>query len=299
MELALKIAPIFIVFFLGYALKKLNIFKPEDGGLLLKLLFFVVTPALIFLSVQSLKITPVFLFFPIIAAISTLSVYFFGRQIFKVFNLPVATVGISIIGAMIMNTGFALPFIIAQWGNIGVARVAMFDLAGGILTYVFVYALAVKYGAQNPNMKFVLQKILISPPVWALLLALVFNWFKLSIPLVLETTLKNLSVVYSPLVIFALGLYFSPKFIYPKLLLTGLIMRFGIGIFVGLIFTKVFGLTGIDKTIAIICTSAPIGFNTLTFASMEKLDIKFAASLVSVGIAVGLLLIPILIYIGV
>jgi hypothetical protein len=52
-----------------------------------------------------------------------------------------------------------------------------------------------------------------------------------------------------------------------------------------------------DRAIALILAGAPFGFNTLTFSNMENLDTKFAASLISTGIMLGLIITPFLIMI--
>ena len=51
-----------------------------------------------------------------------------------------------------------------------------------------------------------------------------------------------------------------------------------------------------DTLIVLIGASAPIGFNSIIFASMEKLDKEYAASMVSFGILAGMVVIPLIIY---
>ena len=68
----------------------------------------------------------------------------------------------------------------------------------------------------------------------------------------------------------------------------------GIGFFMGLIYIGVFRLQGLEMVVALIASSAPAGYNTLTFASLENLDKEFAATLVSFTILIGMVLVPIL-----
>lgn len=290
----LKISPILATFALGYVLKRLKVFKAEDGGLLLKLVFFVASPALVYISTSTVKITPHLLAFPLIASLTMLTVYLVDVFVTKNFKVPAKTLGVYFVGTLIANTGFALPFLLATYGFDVAARVAMYDLAGGILTYTLVYSLAVKFGDQRPSTKFIIQKVLISPPVWALLVAFIANLANFQTPAVIDIFLKNLANLFSPLVMLALGFYFSPKFFHPKLISFGIATRMVGGFFVGLALTSIFKLSGVDRIAAIVCTSAPIGFNTLTFANMENLDTEFAASLISVAIAIGIVLIPVL-----
>ena len=62
------------------------------------------------------------------------------------------------------------------------------------------------------------------------------------------------------------------------------------------IISYVFNLEGLEKIITLVGTSAPVGFNTLTFASLENLDKEFAATLVSVAIGIGIFSVPILLF---
>lgn len=289
-----KVLPIILIFALGYLLKKTKVFEAETGGIFLKLLFFVGSPALIYLSVSQLTITPSLLVFPIIATLTMAVVYGINSLVAKSFSVSRKTLGVYLTGTLIANTAFAVPFLLAVYGEAAAARVAMYDLAGGTLTYIFVYALAVRHGDQHPSPKFIIQKLLISPPLWALFIALVVNLAHLPTPEVVTAVLKNLAGLVSPLIMLVLGLYFSPKLLHPQLIGWGLITRMIGGAMVGLLLSQLFGLTGLDRAVAVICAGAPIGFNTITFANLEKLDTQFAASLVSAAIAVGLISIPIL-----
>lgn len=293
----LKVLPVLLTFLLGYVLKKTKFFEPEDGGLLLKLVFFVGSPALTYLAISTLDITPNLLIFPLISALVMFTVYFADRVISRNFSVPQTTVGVYFIGTLIANTGFALPFLLATYGEDAAAMVAMYDLAGGFLTYVFVYSIAVQHGDHRPSNKFILQKILIAPPVWGLILGLIANFSGFETPVIITQLLKNLGNIVSPLIMLALGLYFSPKLLHPKMISLALLTRMGGGMMLGYVLSTLFGLTGIEKAIAIICAGAPIGFNTLTFANMEKLDVKFATSLVSTGIAIGLIVVPLLTFV--
>lgn len=196
---------------------------------------------------------------------------------------------------MIMNVGFALPFILANYGQEGIAKLSMFDFMNGLLTFTFIYSIAVAHGDKKPDKKFILKKILISPPVWALFLGILANFAQYTPPVALNTFLKNLAALTSPLIMLALGLYFTPKFVYPKLIASGIFIRFFVGGLLGLVFSYILGLKGVDRTIALIFASAPLGFNTLTFSNMENLDTKFATSLISTGILLGLITVPLLI----
>jgi predicted permease len=293
-EIYLKLFPIFATFALGFGLKKAKIFHSENGSLLLKILFYIVSPAMGYLSTSQLVMTPHLLVLPLMSFLTMSSIYLLNVLVTKTFAVSRKTLGVYMVGTLITNTGFALPFLITAYGIEAVAKVAMFDLAGGVLAYSFVYSLAVKHGNDQPNLKFILQKVLLSPPLWAVVLGLTANWANFHTPEILVGFLQSLTNTYTVLGMLALGLVFDPTIFQPKLVTLGLLTRMVGGLALGYLLATVFNLTGSDRVIAIICTSAPIGFNTLTFTDLEKLDGKFAASLVSLGLVAGFCLIPVL-----
>ena len=68
------------------------------------------------------------------------------------------------------------------------------------------------------------------------------------------------------------------------------------GFLAGLLIIQLFDLQGIEKVITIVGTSTPVGFNTLTFSSLENLDKEFAAGLLSYSILIGIFSVQLIIY---
>jgi hypothetical protein len=66
----------------------------------------------------------------------------------------------------------------------------------------------------------------------------------------------------------------------------------------GIAFINLFNLQGLSKIVVLIMSSAPAGINTLTYSSMENLDNEFAASVVSYSTLIGMVFIPVLIYLA-
>jgi len=76
-----------------------------------------------------------------------------------------------------------------------------------------------------------------------------------------------------------------------------ILIRMGLGLFLGIIFSLLLGLDDLTNKIIIISSAAPVGFNTLTFASLEELDKEFAANILSFCIPLGIVTIFLLIII--
>ncbi len=293
-EIVGKMIPVILVFFVGCLLRKFKLAGRGEGDFLLRLVFHVSLPALILIAVSRINLSWNLIHLPFIACGIILTTYVAAVFAGKLLKLENPTLGVFMVGSLIMNTGFALPFIIAAYGSEGVAKLAIFDFGNGFITFTFIYYLAVKYGSVEEKVKIPWKKILVNPPLWALTTALILNLKRVVMDGILSAFLETLGDLTIPLVMIALGLYFTPKLVKFKALSTALFLRMGLGFILGLAAVKLFSLEGVSKAIVLVSTASPVGYNTITFSSLEKLDTEFAASLVSMGILLGLLIIPML-----
>jgi len=277
-------------------LKRIKALKKEDGDLLLKLNFFVSLPASVFLSLISVRLAQEFILLPIVAVLIIFVTYFLSYFLGKHLRLEKKSFGVFLIGSMIMNTGFLIPFMIAAYGNEGFARLLLFDFGNGLLTFTFIYYLACEYGENNKKTVQMAKKILVSPPIWALIAGIVFNLLNIRIPSAVDNFLATIGNLTVPLILLSLGLYFSLKMIKLLPILSAIFTRMVFGLMLGFILVKLFDLEGLSKAVVLLGAAAPVGYNTLTFSSMENLDKEFAANLVSFSILTGIIFIPILIF---
>jgi hypothetical protein len=290
-----KLIPVIVIFFLGFSLKKLGIFQKEDGDRFLKLAFHVTLPAITFLAISNVHLKLEFIYLPFIAMINVFIVYFVALLAAKRFHFTKAARGTYLIAAMIMNTGFTLPFLIAAFDKQGLALYTIFDFGNVLLIFTFIYYVAIRHG-KDSSAKIDLKKFLHLPPLWGLVLGFIFNIANLPIPTIANNFLDILGSPTIPLIMISLGIYFSPKLIHLDKISSVLFIRIGIGFLLGLAFVNILDLQGIIRAVVIVCSAAPVGYNTLVFASLEELDKEFAASLVSFSILLGIFYIPVLIF---
>jgi predicted permease len=294
-DVFLKILPIILIFILGYFLKSIHLFKKEEGDLFLKVVFYVVFPASILISVPTLPLTPDVIALPCIAICIVLTTGVLSYCIGKQFNLLDTTFGVFIIACMIMNSGFILPFFIAVYGNKGLALVMLMDIGNALVVFSVVYSVACKYGTNKKSS--MIKKLLYSPPLLSIIIALILNYTHTPLPEIITPFLQSLSYLVTPLIMLALGIYFTPSFVKIKPLISIIFIRVGIGFLLGILFVKLFNLEGVSRLVVLIGASAPVGYNTVVFSSLENLDKEFATSVVSVSILLGLILVPLLMYI--
>ncbi len=292
----LKVVPLLFILFLGYGLKRIRILSASDGGLLLKLVFYIIAPALILQSITTLPLTPTLLYLPLIAILISLLNAAFAFFLGNILRLPKKMLGVFIIAAMIMNDQFVLPFFLSFHGNQEIGKFLLFDLGNSIMTFSIAYYLGCFYGENKTNARVIFKKIIFAPPLWAIVIALISNMIHVHYPPVISNFLGLLSNMIIPLVMLALGCFlsFSQEIKQlPKIAIT-LCLRFGVGLLLGLFFVHVFHLQGLPKIIVIVCSAAPIAYTTLTYSSLENLDTEFAAAVVSLGILTSIVLTPIL-----
>jgi hypothetical protein len=295
MDIILKIIPVVLIFLLGYALKRLNILKKEDGDLFLKVVYYVALPALIIISVADVELRLNFVFLPISAVLTALTTTLISYWTGRILRLPRPSLGTFIIGSTIMNIGFTLPFFITAYGKQGLARITMFDFGNMAIIFTFVYWLACKHGATDIDQKVMVKKLLLVPPMWALLIAVLLNLLKIPIPSFINDFLGMVGWMMTPLVMLALGLYFSPRMVRMGPVFSATFIRMILGFACGYVLANLFGLEGLNRSIVMIGSAAPVGYTSLTFSYLENLDKEFAASLISFSIIMGMIITPALI----
>ncbi len=292
-----KIIPVILIFFLGMFVKKIRLLGKSDADLFLKLVFNLTLPALTFLSVSTVKLQIEFFYLPFIAAFMLMISYFVARLVSRAIPMDKKTMGVFLIGCMIMNTGFALPFFIAAFDLEGIAIYMFFDLGNVLFIFTFAYYIAMKYGSDDKDKKIDYTKFLRLPPVWGLLAGVIVNFAGIGVPEIASSFLENLGTPTIPLIMLSLGIYFSPRPQNVFKIATVLGIRIGVGLVFGLFIASLLDLSGVIRTIVIISCGAPVGYNTLIFATLENLDKEFAASIVSISIFLGVFYIPILLFI--
>jgi predicted permease len=292
----LKVIPIILAFCFGVLIKYLKLMQKEDAVIILKLVLTATLPALTLLSILKVQLNYDLIYLPFTAQAVVFLIYGIAYWVGKVLKLPQTTFGSFIVGCMIMNTGFSLPFFMAAFGTEGFARASLFDIGNSFLIFTFVYYNAIKYGDNGHQGKIDWIKFLKLPPLWGLLIGFsirIFNW---QVPEIGLNFLNLVGLPTIPLIMIALGLIFEPRLKRLGSVMTAIFIRMVVGLLLGWLLTIILGLEGMTRTIIIASSSTPIGFNTLIFANLENMDKEFAASMVSISILIALFYLPLIIW---
>jgi len=297
LELLVDLAPIFFYFALGIGLKKFGLADRIHGDFILRLVFFVTLPLLILTTIPGIPLSVDKAMLPLSNIMVSLLAMAAMFLLLKRLPLERGTQGTLLIAAMTPNNTYMFPFILAVYGANGFGDAILFDFGNALLVSTFTYGFCFRFSEQASIRSGALQRILKSPLVWALCLAVLLSISGNALPFYVQDMIRPLGNMTSPLILIALGIFVSLRLQHIKLLALILGMRMLLGLCLGWLVAGLLGLQGLSKLIVILCSAAPVGFSVLTFSSMARLDTELASSAVSLSILFGLLWVPFLILI--
>jgi predicted permease len=294
MDIFFRASLLFVAVALGIILKRQNIIKHAFADKLLWFIFWVGLPFTIVGSILSIPLQGERMILPVIGfAISTCCMLI-AYIISRVLRLPRKLAGVLICASMIMNTNFSISFIGAWYGQEGVALFSLFDLGNILSLFILAYPIALAYGGRKIPLRQILVRTLTVPTVWAIFFALALNLQGFFLPQELKYVTRYGSFAVFLTVMFTLGLFIQDGLHLSRLLWVGLATRFLLGGFLGYLATQLFNLEGLARAVVLIAAVSPNGYTTLVYAKIAKLDHKYAASLVSVSLLIGLIAIPLM-----
>jgi len=293
-ELLFQLAPVFFYFVVGLLLKRFGLADKSHGDFILRLVFFVTLPILILTTVPSSSLSLDKILLPLSNILVSLLCFTFMFLLLKNIRVSKKTQGTMLIAGMTPNNTYMFPFILTVYGSNGFADAILFDFGNALLVSTFTYVLAFRYGEAGQAGNNALNRILRSPLFWALLIAVLLSVTNNPLPFYLQSTIRPLGDMTSPLILIALGIFFSLRWQHLQLVSLLLGLRMVLGLFFGWLVATLIGLQGLSFTIVLLCSAAPIGFTVLTFSSLARLDTELASSAVSLSILLGLLWVPLL-----
>jgi predicted permease len=281
--------PIFAYFLIGFLLRFRGLAGSEQAAFLFRLAFYVTLPALVFLVISGAEFERRTIFLPIagitVNLVCTAAAIFFVRMT-KIDNRQAGAV---VLGAGIMNTAFVFPFVLSVLGQSALAEAVLFDLGNAVFVGVFAYSISLYFGnAQAESKGSYLFKTIRAPIFVAVAAALIVNVFQIPVPAIAENILSPLGSATIPLILIAVGISFSIAGLSARLTVATVLLRMLLGLITGLLIVWGFGFSGVTAAVVIVLAAAPIGFNSVSLASIGKLDTEQAAAALSVSVAIGL-----------
>lgn len=193
-----------LMILLGFILKKISFLKQSDRTILSNIVLYIALPSMIFINLSKANVSQDMLFLPILGIAISLMLLVIAYLYCKMRGYSKRTSWTIMIASSIMNTGFiGFPVTLGVYGNTGFLYAVFFDLSTAILIILYGVLLAKEFGG---NRKEVIRQAVSFIPVWAVIFALIFNYFSIPIPYVAENILNYFGQATIPLIMLCLGL---------------------------------------------------------------------------------------------
>ena len=296
-DIGLKLLPIIVMFALGFMGRRHHYLHAHHARVFLKLVANLGLPCLIVAAFSRIEFKPEYISLPFYAMTTVMLMWPAAWMLGRILHMPVRTLGTFIVGAMILNLSFIYPYMITVWGSYGFIHIALFDFGHSVIVLTLVSAIACRYGHDRARWMYMLKRIVTFPPFIALFYVILSRHLGLVLPVAVLDGIYWLGYLVMLLVVVAMGIYLDVHRLGNKQVMAILLLKPGLGMLLGLSMVAVFSLEGMTRTTVILGCMAPVGFNTLIYAQREKLDNEFAAHIASLTVLLGLLYVPLLIYI--
>lgn len=295
----MQILPLVGMFILGVALRRFGLVQERYSSWILRFVFYVILPAIIFLAVMKITLDSSVIFLaifpPVIMSVTIAVTLILRKSILR--SVKTKTFASLLAGAAITNQGFLVPFVGPIYGSDGLARLAIIDCFTVIMIFSLIYGVvAIQGHGHHPKKRTTLYKVLSAPALWAFIVGLTFRLSGGRLPSSIMNLFPYFALSLALILLLVVGIKFRPHLKNPLLFFIEIGLRFLLGAVVGVVFVKLFQLQGVDAQIILIASMAPIGMNSITLAEVEKLDVDFAVSSVTSGLLIGLIVTPFVVH---
>jgi predicted permease len=276
------VLPIFSIGVLGFLLGKRQIFNFEAAMMLNKFVMLIGVPSLIILLLSKAPISE-FNF-------QMLSGYFFTELVLYLTGILISkfifhreTKEAVLIGLCIALTNhvlFVLPIAEILFGEEYAKPIISIITMDGLVLFAGTIVLLDFLETQDLTVADTFKKIILNPPLIAVLVGLIFGLSRSKIPVGVEVFLNAIAVSASPVLLFALGIILSRPYKGANLALplTMTFIKLIIHpIFAGIIFTAALALPTELKNPAIMTAAAPCGLMSFMLALNYKVKVDAIA----------------------
>lgn len=280
----MQMLPILLLSLGGYVFARLYAIDLDTLVVIISDLFM---PALIFISLYKSDIHPSLVLD--LAGATTLIVILLTLTSFlyaKAFKLDKRSFMPSLI---FMNSGFLGIPLMQLWG--GTPAMNLIVIYDQIQT-IFIFTLGILIITGGLTRKS-LGTIVKSPILWAVFSGFFFRFSGLVIPSALVTTFEFGGSAAPPLAAFALGVSLkSTKWHLDKHIAGGLVIRFVGGFLFALLATRLFGITGLSRSVVLVASTLPSAVFTSVLPIRYGVRSDFGSTMVIISTILGILTIP-------
>ncbi|MCT2343917.1 AEC family transporter [Niallia taxi] len=283
----------FLIIALGYCLKKWNILKEKDGEAMARLIFNVTLPSLIIVTFHSITIDSSLMMLVVLGFVYGIIVAILGLFIFrKEARRDKGMLGMLIPG---FNIGlFAYPLVQGIWGEVGIKYFGMFDIGNAIITFGVSYLIGSYYAKEDVvlNFKHVAGKMGRSIPLMTYVIIFIINLTGLPLPGTVIDITSVISKANMPLSLLLLGIYlnFSFQKSYWKGIGRVLGIRYGVGLFFGLLGFFLLPVDDMFRYTVLIALILPMATSVLPYSVEFKYNQRFVGTAANLSILISFVL---------
>lgn len=269
-----------LMILIGFVLKEKSFFKQSDRDLLSKIVLYIALPSLIFINLYDSDISRNMLFLPIIGVILSFILLIVGYSYSKMRGYSKKTTWTIIIASSMMNTGFiGFPVTLGVYGNAGFLNAMFFDLSTSIIFIIYGILLVREFGGDK---KEVVKQTISFIPIWAMILALIFNFLNISLPYVANEILDYFAQATIPLIMLCLGISLDFKSLGEKLSdsLAVSVIKLVISPAIIFVLLTLFKIKGMAFNVGILEAGMSTAMNGLVLSITYDLDTDLMGSLI-------------------
>ena len=298
-NIEVTILSIIIMIGLGYFLKRIDFLSEKDIDPFNKIVMYILLPCMIFHALFSadLSLLSKLGILPFVILGSSLATGILSYFILKKFNLDDVTLWSVLVTVMIANTGFmGYPVTLGIFGQEGFLRAIFCDIATSFIFLILSFVLIMKFGG---TAKTAVKKIAFFPPLWAVIIGLLFNLFNIPVGPVIDNTVNYLGQGAVPIIMIALGLSIDFSAIKRSkfMIIFTSIMKLAFFPLIAFIIASQLGLIDLQYKISIVEAAMPSGMMSLLLAITYKLDYELTSDCILINTVISLITLPIIIMI--
>lgn len=283
-QLFAVVAPVFLIGAIGYGWGKAD--QPLDTEALSQVIFNIGTPCLVLSTLLESSISLNQLgWIALLSLIVHFGVGVTGYLVLKLIKLPVTTFLPAVLFPNGGNVG--LPICLFAFGEIGLAL----GIAFFVVTVLgqFTVGQAIAAGHASPT------KLLRTPIVWSIILAVVLMYTDTTLPLWISNTVGLLGQLVIPLMLFSLGVSLS------NMKVTALgrsiataSLRLILGVAFGFAVAEGFALEGTEYGVVVLQSAMPVAVVSYLFAEVYNNRPQEVAGVIVISTLLSLAALPVL-----
>lgn len=294
-----SLLPILAYFLIGIILRRSGMASDSEAAFLFRFILYVTLPALVFQAISGATLTRELFMLPVSGLAINLICMSAAIVYARAASLSPRASGVLVLGAAITNGVFVFSFVLMALGPEALAEAILVDLGNAVFVATFAYSAAGYFGSsRRASLAASLFRTIRSPLFIALAVALVCALGEIKPPVMATRVLSPLGAATIPVTIVALGISFSNVTLREPLPIRTVLLRMPLGLAAGFFFVWLFGFTGVTATVVLVAAASPIGFSSVTLASVARLDTDQAVAALSLSVAVGLASTTLLLWAG-